>query len=93
MWYADQRYSIFTRLFKAPSNGVRQMGMSHLFREEGMALWKSPPLPCPETQGTCQKSGTKFLNIFFTHVPTKLRTCHEFGTEFLKTSFTHVPTS
>ena len=42
---------------------------------------------------TRQKSGTKFLNIFFTHVPTSWGHVKKSRTKFLKIFFTHVPTS
>ena len=43
--------------------------------------------------GHVQKSGTKFLKIFFTHVPTSWGHVKKSGTKFLKIFFTHVPTS
>ena len=43
--------------------------------------------------GHVQKSGTKFLKIFFTHVPTGWGHVKKYGTKFLKICFTHVPTS
>ena len=43
--------------------------------------------------GHVQKSGTKFLKIFFTHVPTSWGHVKKSGTKFLKIFCTHVPTS
>ena len=46
------------------------VGMSHLFRD-GIVLWK-----CPQTrrlEGHVKKSGTNFLKICCTHVPTSWR--------------------
>ena len=43
--------------------------------------------------GHVQKSGTKFLKIFFTHVPTSWGHVKKYGTKFLKLFCTHAPTS
>ena len=48
--------------------------------------------PSSETQGTCQKSGTKFLKIWCTHVPTSWGHVKTSGTKFLNIFSTHVAT-